>query len=472
MSESPPPNTLVQMPREHRWCKLYECASDRLTSALSASGSLSPTSAARLVLSLLPARLATAVERRWMARGWMRDDAIVPLDALDDQRPGGRTRFLQLALFGPPGQGQPYREKHRMDVYQRLCAEIMTLGVDSASLDRVASRALNHPDVNADTYLASMVQSFVAERRVAVQSARISQPAGEAEVPVTPPPARAAARPRRFVDVPSIGDVPTRDEVLDTFSRLRREFESFVQQFEEPKAEHVLDKLRLIRQRFPVHVAPGELQACEEEFDRFRKRCGTYRRQIEELAQRGASAALAGDHETGAWVVRRLEAIHRLLPVLLPSAKVDGMRAEIMRRASEHEQYQTAQQIRQRKHEVIAQIRELAAAVHHFHQIAAHVLPPDPAYLRAERTYNDALTKIRELNTDWLSSLVLELEALLDELDDPGGALHSQLDQFISNVRTALNRLCLEIRARRQPATPIPPSDPFPDQSSVQPHSA
>jgi hypothetical protein len=193
-----------------------------------------------------------------------------------------------------------------------------------------------------------------------------------------------------------------------------------------------------------------------------------YRRQIDDLAQRGATAALAGDHETGAWVVRRLEAIHRLLPMLLPSDHLDQLRSEVMRRASEHEQYQASQQIRQRKHEVITQVRELAAVVHHFHQVSQQAQMGDPAYDRAELAYREALATIRGLNTDWLTGLVLELETLLEELDDPGGDLHNQLDRFILNVRTALNRLCLEIRAHQQAQLLIPPADSAPDPASIQ----
>ena len=143
-----------------------------------------------------------------------------------------------------------------------------------------------------------------------------------------------------------------------------------------------------------------------------------------------------------------------------------------MHRASEHEQYQAAQQIRQRKHDVIAQIRELAAVVHYFHEIAQRAPAGDPAYERAEATYREALETIRGLNTDWLTGLVLELETLLDDLDDPGGELHSQLDRFIANVRTALNRLCLEIRAHQQSRVPVPPPPAAPDTTAIQPFSA
>lgn len=455
--------------RRHRWRIVSECAADLLGTVAARRGELAPTTVTRIVLSLLPRRVAAAIEGQFRARGWMRDDAVVPAEAADVFGDHPRAPLLRLALLGLPGQGQPYREKHRMDVYQRLCAEIMTLGVDSASLERIASRALNHPDVNADSLLASMLHSFIAERRAALQSARITaQGAGEAEPPVAAPAPRPPQRPRRFVDVPSVADLPTRDEVLDTFSRLRREFEAFVQQFEEPKAVHTLDKLRLLRQRFPVHIPAVDLQTCEEQFDSFRKRCATYRRQIDDLAQRGATAALAGDHETGAWVVRRLEAIHRLLPMLLPSDHLDRLRSEIMLRASEHERYQATQQIRQRKHEVITQIRELAAVVHHFHQISQHAQMGDPEYDRAEMTYREALETIRSLNTDWLTGLVLELETLLEELDDPSGEHHNQLDRFILNVRTALNRLCLEIRAHQQAQLMVPPADAAPEQRPIE----
>ena len=425
---------------------------------------LSPRAAARIVAAAVPAALGVWLLRRLEEMGWLARDAVVPFDVLD--RPdcpsdlGGVARELvRLAVFGLPGQGLAARDKRRWDVYQQLCAEIMSTAVDTASLRAVAARALNHPEVCADPALGSLVRQFIAEREGILHASRTTpeeqHSAEDHESKLT----------GAFSD-PAHPRPPTRDEILDTFGRLRREFDGCLARYDDARAAKVLERLRDVRQHFPVHVPATDLQQCEEQYDRLLKRAGTYRRQIKELADQAAEAARGGNLEKSSWVIRRLEAIHSLLPTLLPEKKLDLLRKDILHSSRAHESEEAAGALREKKRAVVTQIKDLAGVVHRFHELAARLPPEDEAYRRAEANYRAAIEVIRGLDTEWLTGLVLELEALMEDLEDPSGAIQSQLDQFIANVRTALNRLVLEIRARQRASAaasnqrpPAPPAN-------------
>jgi len=432
-----------------------------LTARLAGGLTLSPNELARTVADALPPAVGRWLLARLEAHGWLRPRAVIPFDVLDGPNcpPEFRGRLrevVRLAVFGPPGQGLPWRDKHRMDVYQQLCAEILREAVDTYSLQAVSQRALNHPDVCADALLGSMMRSFVAERQAALHDARIT-PAEEHDETV-----HASKLTRGFMSR-NLSDFPTRDEVLDNFSRLHREYDGYLSQFEESRAQRVLVKMRDLRQRFPVHVPAAELQRCEEQYDGLLKRAGMYRRQIEDLAARGGLAALHGDGKTANWVIRRLEAVHAMLPVLLTSARLDALRTDIERSGQQHETNEAALTIRRRKQEVVTKIKELAGAIRHYHETVSRLPGEHNAVRRAELNYRHALDELRGMNTEWLTGLVLELETLLEDLDDASGQAQTQLDMFIANVRTALNRLCLEVRAHQRKvkaATPGPETTP------------
>lgn len=389
----------------------------------------------------------------------------LPFDYLD--RPdcpavlrGDLRPLAQLALFGLPGQGMAWRDKHRDDVFQRLSSQIMTSAVDPVSLQSIASRALSHPDVVADPLLSARLRAFIAQREGALRTERHT-PAEEYE-------AQSHSSKLQHGFRAHSGHYPTKDELLDTFSRSQREFEAALAQFEEPRAQRVLDRMRTLRQKYPVHIPQDDLQRAEEQYDRLLKRAGAYRRQIRELCERGATAARTGDDQTSAWVIRRLQAIHRLLPMLLTEDELTAHVASIRSSSDAHDEEETARELAQRKRDVVKHIKNLAGIVHRFQQIAAKCAPTDAVYQRAEANYRQALDEIRKMDTDWLSGLVIELEMLLDDLDDPDGQKQGQLDQFVNNVRDALNRLCLEIRAFQKSRRPVQrPSPPGPSPQSA-----
>jgi len=462
----------LREPAGHEWGHLRCAAQAALLREFHRRGQLSPLQTAAVVARALPNPAGRWLLRTLKHLGWLTPNIALPFDILDgpDCPPefaGPHRSIVRLAVFGLPGQGLAARDKHRWDVYQQLCAEIMSTAVDTASLHAAAARALNHPDVRMDAALGAMIRQFIAEREAALQAARIT-PEQEFQ-------AKAHESKLHTAFTGTAGrPMPTRDEVLDMFSRAQREFDRCLARFDDVGAGKVLDRLRNLRQRFPVHVAATELQRCEEQYDRLLKRAGQYRRQIQELVAQAAEAARRGEVERSAWVIRRLEAIHSLLPSLLPVTQLEAYRADILRCNREHESEEAARALREKKRQVIAKIKELAGAVHRFHELVAHGAPRDAVFARAEADYQAALAEIRSLNTEWLTGLVLELESLVEDLEDPDGVMQSQLDQFIANVRTALNRLCLEIRAwqRGRGATAATPPRPAAGEGTAAPPPA
>ena len=464
------PDREVGSTRSARWANWRTRAAARVQRRLAECGELTPRELARTVAAAVPRRIGRWLLRLFVQHGWLRRDAMIPFSILDDG--GGATRrcapsaarhsgpraLLHLALFGPAGQGVPYREKHRQDVYQQVCAEIMSSAVDLVSLQASASRALNNSEVITDPVLNSMIRAFIAQREAALRHRPLSEVERERQEQASKLQHAFEYRPRSAF--------PTKEELVMSFGRLQREFDSFLAQFEEAAALKTLDKMRDLRQRFPVHVAAAELQRCEEQYDKLLRRAGTYRRQLREAAERAAEAAQRGDTCTSTWLIRRFQAVHRLFPNLLPADRLEVMVADIQRSGEIHETQEAARSLVQREREIAAQIKDLAGVIHRFHELSQKLPSDHNAYRRAELNYKRAVEEIRRLDTAWLTSLMLELEQLLDELDDPTGEMHTQLDQFLSRVRTALNRLCLEIRARqRRPPPDERPSAPPPTPS-------
>lgn len=411
--------------------------------------SLPPRAVARAVAEALPRDRGAAVLRLLHGRGWLRAKARVSMDAVQGMRGlDEETRALVgLALFGLPGQGLSSRDKHRQGIYSQLCAQIMSSAVDTASLDAVSRRAMNHPDVAEDPVLASMLRSFIAEREAVLRSSRTTPEEEHRR-------AQEESKVRTGFGMRPPTGFPSREETLQRFGQLIGAFERDLAQFEEDRAQQTLERMRELRRKFPAHVPTGELQHCEEQYDRLLKRAGAYRRQIEALAGRGYAAAESGDEQTALWVIRRLDAIHTLLPVLLPEGEFRRLRSEIERGGAMHDSDEASRELLEQQRAVARKIKNLAGIVHRFHELAAKLAPTDARYQRAERQYRAAVEEIRQLDTDWLSGLVLQLESLVDDLEDPEGAMQNQLDRFIGSVRKALNRLCLEIRAHRRRAGP------------------
>lgn len=444
-----PPRATSEPPYADDCAEFCIAAHAALLRQFAETPSMWPRDVARTVAGELPRSRAAALLRELHRRGWTRANARVPMDAMEgiDCPSGVRPPLARLAVFGLPGQGLSSRDKHRQGIYSQLCAQIMSGAVDTASLDAVSRRAMNHPDVAADPVLASMLRSFIAEREAVLRSSRTTPEEEHRR-------SQEESKVRTGFGMRSPTGFPSREETVQRFGQMVGAFERDLAQFEEDRAQQTLERMRELRRKFPAHVPTAELQHCEEQYDRLLKRAGAYRRQIEELARRGFAAAESGDDQTALWVIRRLDAIHTLLPVLLPEAEFRRLRSEIERGGAMHDSDEASRELLEQQREVARKIKNLAGIVHRFHELAAKLSPTDARYQRAERQYRAAVEEIRQLDTDWLSGLVLQLESFLDDLDDPEGEIQNQLDRFIASVRSALNRLCLEIRAHRRRGGP------------------
>jgi hypothetical protein len=436
------------------WPLLTRRVARRLRKHLIAHHQLSPRDTLKLVAPLLPPAARRTLVATLRARGWLDPDAIIPFDILDSPRcpPAFRTdlrEIARLALFGPGGQGLAWRDKHRDGVFQQLCAEIMRGAVDLVSLQNIAARVMNHPDARADPTLAGWLRRFIAEREAALHTLRTPEDEHDAS-------AHASKLKAGF----DHDEAARTAEVRRRFTRLLREYDGLLAQFEERGALKVLDRMRELRRRYPNRVPTDTLQRCEEQYDRLLKRAGAYRRQIQSLAEQGAEAARTGNWETAGWVRRRLEAIHQLLPNLLPQRQLEQLRRQIEQSDQEHESAEAARELLENERAVAARIKRLAGIIHRYHKLVERLGPADPACQRAEENYRQAVDEIRGLDTEWLTGLVLHLETLIEDLDDPEGTVQNQLDQFIASVRSALNRVCLEIRAHRRKNSPRPDAPP------------
>ncbi len=471
------------------WSRIYDEARAALLRRLATTPELSPRALADTVAAAVPARVGRWLLAHLEQLRWLTPDARIPFDILDgpacppsllprghDRRRGLRhhapRELVHLAVFGLPGQGLASRDKHRQDVFQQICAEIMHDAVDTDSLEHVVNRVLNHPDLAADPMLASMVRGFIAERKAALHNARTTPAEEQARVEHT------SKLQHAFGGAPG-AQFPTRAALLSAFAQLHRDFDAYVSQFEEVRAQQTLCKMRELRQRFPVHIPAADLQRCEERLDRLLRRTGTYQRQLEELAVCGSRAARTGDQKKAAWILRRLEAVHTLLPHLLPGSRLEELRSVITRSGTEHDANEATRELLARQRLVANHIRNLAGIIHRYHELAHQVPRDEQAYAAAEANYRHAVQEIRALDTDWLAGLIVKLETILDDLDDPA-PMQTQLDQFIANVRTALNRLRAEIRTiqagqsapGKAPQAGAPPPMPPPDPASRPPPPA
>ena len=240
---------------------------------------------------------------------------------------------------------------------------------------------------------------------------------------------------------------PSKAELQAAFQRLRHEFGDQAAQFEESAARAALTQMQQMQRKHPEHLDPAVLRECEEEFERLVARCDVYRRQIEELVQQAVAAAREGDQKMANWTLRRMSAIHALRPMLLPTERFEALRDKIAQAATEHDHREAAHALAARERAVAAEIKKLGEIVDRYHRAAQELPRADPGYLRIEAQYRQAVAEIRSHDTEWLAELMLELDALVEDLEDTSGQAETQVGRFIESVRTALFRLRKEVQA-------------------------
>ena len=165
-----------------------------------------------------------------------------------------------------------------------------------------------------------------------------------------------------------------------------------------------------------------------------------------ESSSEGAAAAAAGEATRAQWIARRLNALHEMLPEVLPTHALEQMRAQVLQGATAFENEMVRREIMAEERAVIREIKHLAAMVHRFYKIEKRLEPESPVYQQAQRAYREAVANIFEHDREWLASLMMKLDTLLEDLDQPDDAANQQVDQFLEKVRVALVQLRTEIQ--------------------------
>jgi hypothetical protein len=435
MAETPLPLGLLS------WARLYEQAGVALQRNLATRGELTPRSAAEVVAAALPAPLRRWLLSRLTRLGWLDADARIPFDILErPQCPPdlcGRPRELvRLALFGVGGQGIPADAKHREAVFQQVCGDVMRETRDLQSLQQAGARALSHPDVQRDSILAGMVRGFLLEREMDFKSRQQERHPAE----------RVGSHLRRAFGDRVEDRGPTKAQVQSAFQKLRMEFEEQSAQFEEAASRAALVRMRGMLKRYPEQIDKSALEECEQKHAKLVARCDVYRQQIEELTQQAVDAARRGDQKTASWTLRRMSAVHEMRPMLLPADRFAVLREQIIRAGAEHDHDEALRALASRERAVAAEIKKLGEVVDRYHKAARQLPHDDARYLRIRAQYERAVAEIRSHDTEWLAELMIELDALLDDLEDASGQAETQVDRFITSVRTALHGLRGEIQ--------------------------
>lgn len=422
------------------WPHLVEQAAEAIGRRLTATGELLPRDVAEIAESALPPEVGRWLSRRLRQLKWLTPGGRVPFDILD--RPDcpadlcdGRRELVRVAVFGLPGEGKRSDAKRREAVFQQRCSEIMRETRNLESLSYAAARALGHPEVHADPVLHAMLRSFIAEREAEIRA--------RAPVPGTADDEEGEDRPA-VKPAPEF-KLPLRERVQGTLSKLRLDLEGHLTTYNEAGAKEVLVRIRDLRKRYPGHVELEVVERCEEQVKRVREQRDLFRAQLNDLVEQAAEAIRRGNQKTAAWVLRRLSAVHTLLPAILPDDHLRTLRERILQSGERQERHEAARNLVTREQAVGAQIKRLGAIIHRYHKLSQEDSVDKAVLRRAEEEYRRAVEEVRSHNDDWLADLMIELDCLLEDLHGPRDRAEEQVDKFVNNVRLALRNIRGEI---------------------------
>lgn len=420
-----------------QWPRLIARAGTRLARALRKRGFLTPLRTARIASGCLPHAARRVLLSRLEALGWLDSEARIPFDIFERadcpiRATGGEREIWRLAVFGVSGQGHLSDAKRREAVYQQRCAEIMREVRDLESLTYAAARALGHPEVNADPVLAGMLRAFIAEREAELR----------ARAPIDVSDAKRS-RPARseFQEF----QLPLRERVQRTLSRLRQELDRHLSHYNEAGAREALVRIRDLRKRFPGQVGLESVEKCEELVRSLGEKREDFRRHLDQLVEHARVALSGGDPKTSTWVLRRLSAIHSLLPAVLPEDRLEQYRLALLELEQREERHEAARKLVSRERAVGDEIKNLNAAIRRYHEMLGAKDVAIGALEQSEAAYREAAARVRACNDEWLADLMIELDGLLEELQGPRARAEAQVDRFVNNVRLALRKMRIEI---------------------------
>lgn len=421
------------------WPHWVERAAEAVLQRLAARGELLPREVAETAVATLPADIAAWLWRRLTSLGWLDPAARIPFDLLDSPACppdlcGGRRELVRVAVFGVPGEGVRSDAKRREAIYQQRCAEIMREMRDLESLSYAASRALGHPEVHGDPVLFNKLRAFIAEREAEIRARAHLPGAAEEDEDESPAPARKPEY-----------KAPLRERVQTALSRLRFELEGHLTTYNEAGAREVVARIGDLRRRYPGHVDQEVVEQCEQQAKRLTEHRDTFRAQLAEFAHKATDAAQQGDQKTSSWVVRRLNAIHTLLPAVLSRERFEEFRDEILYSSEKQERHEVLRELVAREQAVGAEVKQLGAIIHRYRRLSEKGSPDASVMQRAEQEYRHAVEEVRSHDDEWLADLIIELDCLLQDLHGPRERAETQVDAFVNNVRTAVRQMRQEI---------------------------
>lgn len=433
------------------WPRLIERAANAVERQLTIRGELLPREVARIAAAALPLELGCWLIDRLDRLGWLDQRARIPFDLLDSpacplELGAGPRELVRLAVFGPPGEGMRSDSKRREAIFQQRCSEIMRETRDLESLSYAAARALGHPEVQSDSILHAMLRAFISEREAEIR-ARAPVPGVEEDEETEAAPAAKQAPEFKL---------PLRERVQGTLSKLRLELEGHMTNYNQAGAEEALVRIRDLRKRYPGHVELEVIERCENQVRRLIDKRDAFRTQLTELVTQAAEAVARGDQKTAAWVLRRLSAIHKLLPAILPDERLAELRQTILQSEQQQERREAARNLVAREQAVGAEIKRLSATIHRYRKLSQKGDADQALLRRAEEEYRQAVQEVRSHDDEWLADLMIELDCLLEDLHGPRDRAEAQVDKFVNNVRMALRNMRAEIeQIQKERATSV-----------------
>ncbi len=345
--------------------------------------------------------------------------------------------------------------KERDAIFQHWQSVIMRETRDLASLEQVGARALQDREVRADAPLESLIRGYLARRRADIEREQQSRQSSTAAHRSGPKVGRGGdigwrttptAGPRPDVQpVPSPSIPPLPDLVQVAFDGLAQTLSGGLARGDEDEARAAYEQMRAFQERSHGLIPAAALQPYEQKIANLRTRLGQFRVQIAALAQQAITASRNGDEQAAATLMRRLSAIHVTYPQLLEEARLDEIRADIVRANEQHDDGVTARHLLERERAVAAEIRKIAAAVHEFHRVVCEVPDSSAEFRSAEAAYLRTLAEVRAHDPEWLAGFVLELADLLAEWRIPSRTAGKQIDRFLESIRLGMKHIHAEM---------------------------
>jgi hypothetical protein len=318
-------------------------------------------------------------------------------------------------------------KKNRDVLLERFRGEILREAGNRNSLNQVKARIFHDSHVNADPVLADSLRAFIAQRESLLAHA-IPKPTQQ-----------------RVEKLPPRTPVDTLADVQRKFHELAVEFDHVVADGNEVVARDLMNQMRVLAEAHPTIISPETLHHFATSIAELAAKQRAFNERISALARKAEAAAIAGDDETTARILKRLYGIHATFPASLPSDRLRSIKQGIIKASERFDHRHAIEELSRRAHAVAAEIKTLAAAIHRFHVASRTVAHDSDTYKQAEEEYRRLVQNVRSHDADWFAALVLELVEFLAEWDHPPARARHQVDLFLDFIRSALVHLRAEI---------------------------